>query len=210
MNKRNLIIILVSISILMLISPLLIEWLYEIGKVCPLIITPYVEADMLDYVASVIGAMTGVVALLISIRTEQVRLSITHAITVNECNEDCILFRIINNGVYECDIVAVCIANKSRNHTAHIISTAPFSVKAKSTAEFIVPTKKVMRVINSFQRSDLKFDYLVKLSTGKQVVLKAENLVQILKAQKVATYSHNGARKPISVRVRKVHNVHKT
>ena len=84
-------------------------WLYDLGDICPLIVTPYEESDMLDYSAAVIGVVVSVTALIYSVIANAIRFRISHAVMFNENDEECVLIRIYNDSSYECDVLSVSI-----------------------------------------------------------------------------------------------------
>lgn len=74
MKKNHVIILLIVFTLSTILLPLIIMWLYDLGDICPLIVTPYEESDMLNYSAAVIGVVVSVTALIYSIIANAIRL----------------------------------------------------------------------------------------------------------------------------------------
>ena len=168
--------------VLIILLPLIIMWLYDLGKEHPIIITPYTESNMLDYSAAVIGAAVGAIALIYSVVTNAIRFRIAHAVTFNENDEECVLIRIYNDSPYECELLSVSITNKLHNRSAHIIRSKPFVVKAKSAEEFPIPIEYVKKVLKCFsdEKEPNKLFYELRTGTGNTIYLIADNLIQTI------------------------------
>ena len=185
MKKNNLIAGLVLFAAVVILLPFLIMWMYELGEKYPIIKTPFSASDMLSYAASITGALTGLVALIYSIISNSPRFHISHATTCNERNEECVLISIINDSLFECEILSVSITNKEHNHRAHIIRTGPFEIKAKTAKSFNVPSSQARKVIQLFKKErDIdRLFYELYLGTGGVAYLKADELLKTLDAQ---------------------------
>ena len=185
MKKRNLIIGLILFASVVILLPFLIMGLYRLGEKYPIIKTPFSESDMLSYAASITGALTGVVALIYSIVSNSPRFRVSHATTCDDQNEECVLISIINDSLFECEILSVSITNEEHNHRANIIRTGPFKVKAKTAKSFNVPSSQARKVIQLFRKgsnTDRLF-YELHLGTGGVAYLKADELLKTLDAQ---------------------------
>lgn len=181
--KKNAVIFLLIIFVLFtILLPLIIMWLYDLGDICPLIVTPYEESDMLDYSAAVIGVVISVTALLYSIIANAIRFRIAHAVTFNENDEECVLIRIYNDSPYECELQSVSITNKLHNRSAHIIRSKPFAVKAKASEEFPVTVEYAKKVISGFSNEDdlEPLFYELRTGTGKTIYISADKLLQTI------------------------------
>lgn len=208
MKKKHVIILLIFAILLTIFLPLIIMWLYKLGKVCPIIRTPYTESDMLSYATAVIGAVVSATALIYSVVTNAIRFRISHSLYINDENEECILIRIYNDSPYECELESVSITNKFHNHSAHIIRRQPFSVKAKSAEEFPVTIEQLKKVIERFDKDKdaNKLFYELRVGTGNAVYIKAEDLIKTIDRldEHYKKYGiSNTKRDPIRVKVAK-------
>ena len=208
MKKKDIIILLVLSILLIILLPLIIMWLYDLGEVYPIIRTPYTESNMLDYSAAVIGAIVGAVALIYSVVANAIRFRISHAITINENNKECILICIYNDSPYECEIQSVCITNELHKHSAHIIRSKPFIVKAKSSKEFPVVIEDVRKVLKRFEDETIskKVFYELRTGTGNTIYLTADKLIQTIEQIDAHNKRYgipSTEKQPITVRVRK-------
>ena len=194
----------IALVSLLIIIPVLVVWFYEIGEKYPVIITPYTESDMINYFAAAIGIIISVLAVIIGIGTNQVRLRMWHATTINDKGEVCVLIRVINDGVFDCDIAAVCISNKEHNHSAHLVSSPPFAVKAKSSVDLLVPTSRIIYLLDLFKRRNEKVCYSLELSTGSRIYLDIKGLEDTVNNQinsGVELSENNAEKGPIKVKV---------
>ena len=208
MKKKDIIVLLVLSIVLIILLPLIIMWLYDLGEVWPIIRTPYTESNMLDYSAAVIGAVVGAIALIYSVVTNAIRFRISHAITINENNKECVLICIYNDSPYECEIQSVSITNKLHNRSAHIIRSEPFYVKAKSSEEFPVTIEDVKKVLDGFNddRSSNKLFYELRTGIGSAIYITADKLLQTI--DRVDAHNKRfgiltDKKRPIKVHVRK-------
>ena len=182
MKKKHVVIMLIMAILLILLLPLIIMWLYDLGDVYPIIQTPYSETDMLSYATAVIGAAVSATALIYSIVSNAMRFRITHAITCNEKDEECVLIRIYNDSPYECEILSVSLTNKLHNRSGHIVRGGAFSIRAKSGEEFPVTIDYARKVINGFSKEDVSnaLFYELRLGTGSVAYINADKLLQTI------------------------------
>ncbi len=185
MKKKHWIWIAVFV-VLCILMPFLIEWLYRIGDSFPLIHTIYSASDVLGYVSGVIGLVISMVAIFLSLRAEEHDLGIRHAITVGKNNKEAIEIQIINNSTFDCNIDSVELCNKRQRIYCHIISSPPFTVKAKGHTDFTVEAERIERLFQSMgmRQNRRKAKYCIRLSLNKSVYISAAELVRYLESAK--------------------------
>lgn len=180
--KKKYIIILVGLSIMCAILPFLVEWLYDIGETIPIIKTHYDASDVLGYIASVIGLIISTIALFYSLHTNDVDISIKHAHTISEKDNDAICIELSNNSTFDCHVMSVELCNLKDRIFCHIASTPPFSIQGKANVNFIVEVGQIQKVLSSVKkkRKEKDIKYCIRLSIGKNIYLKADELFKYL------------------------------
>ena len=105
--KRKYIILLLSLGIICILLPFAIDFLFDIGEKHPIIITRFSASDILSYCSGVIGIFLSIVAIIMSLQTNDIDIKIKHAHTINDNNQESIWLEIVNNSVFECQITSV-------------------------------------------------------------------------------------------------------
>lgn len=180
-TKKKFCVLLIVACLLAVALPFLIEWAYIIGEKYPLIITSYTASDMLSYVATVIGLMISIVALLISLHGNHAHIRIDHAITVNDNNETCIHFTVVNNSAFACVINSVSLFDKHTKRRVRIMPVPPFSIESKLSVGYDLPVKMIRRAINCIANGKKqKFVYEIRLNTNEVLLLETGKLFPYL------------------------------
>ncbi len=180
--KKKYCILTIALIIVCIILPIAIERLYILGETHPLIFTTYSASDILGYIATVIGLVISVVAIFLSLQTNEIQLSIKHAFTLNDNNKESLVIQICNNSVFDCNIDSVEICNKKQRRYAHIVSTPPFSISAKGHKDFVVEIDRIEKILNSLKLSKdkSKAKYCIRLSLNKTIYLNTNELIKNL------------------------------
>lgn len=167
---------------LCVLLPLLVNWLYSVGEATPMIISYYNASDILSYIATTIGVIISMAAFFLSLNANEIDFDIKHAHTISEQNNDAIYIELSNNNNYECHVLSVEVCNLKDRVFSHIVSTPPFSIPAKGNVAFTVETDKIKKILSAVKkkRKDKDVKYCVRLSIGKNIYLKADELFKYL------------------------------
>ena len=181
--KRKYIILLLSLGVICTLLPFAIDFLFEIGEKHPIITTRFSASDILSYCSGVIGIFLSVVAIIMSLQTNDVDIKIKHSHTVNDSNQESIWLEIVNNSVFECQITSVEFANLKSRHFCKVFRAAPFYIKAKDSHSEIIELvdikKKLSYVVDSNKKS--KIYYCIRTSLNQTIYLSTEDLYKCIK-----------------------------
>lgn len=179
--KRKFCFIFILFLLICIGLPFVIELMYIIGKTHPIIYTNYSQSDMLGYVASAIGLSVSVLAIMLSIQSNEVDIKITHAVTMSEKGNEALLIEICNYSEFDCKINSVEIYNKKERVSAHIIKSPPFEVKEKSSSEFIVEVETIKQILSQIDKQERKnIKYCINLVGHKRLYLSPKDLYKYL------------------------------
>ena len=181
--KKKYYILTIIFIIFCIVLPFAIEHLYIIGKTHPVIHTMYTASDLLGYVATVVGLVISIIAFFLSLHSNELNLTIKHALTISDKNKEALVIQICNNSTFDCNINSVELCNKKERIFAHIISSPPFTVKAKGYVDFIVEVERIEKIIENICKNEKKdkTQYCIRLSLNKTIYLNTSELVEYLK-----------------------------
>ena len=186
MKKKYIILLLVS-GVICILLPLTIDLLFNIGEKHPIIVTRFSASDILSYCSGVIGIFLSVVAIIMSLQTNDIDIKIKHAHTVNDNNQESIWLEIVNNSVFECQITSVEFANLKSRHFCKVFHAAPFYIKAKDSHSEIVELadikKKLSYVVKSNKKS--RIYYCIRTSLNQTIYLSTADLYKCIKESEV-------------------------
>lgn len=161
--------------------PCLIELMYTVGESYPIIYTNYSQSDVLGYAASVIGLIVSVLAIMLSIQTNEVDIKITHALTMSDKGNEALLIEICNCCGFDCRINSVELCNKKERIFTHIIKSPSFEVKGKSSAEFTVEVESIKQILSQIEKQGRKnIKYCIILTGHKRLYLSPKDLYKYL------------------------------
>ncbi|MBQ8294814.1 MAG: hypothetical protein IJX87_00105 [Clostridia bacterium] len=181
--KRKYILILIILGIVCLLLPLAIEFIYDIGETHPIYYTRYSASDVLSYIATVIGLMLSVIAIMLSLQSNELQIKIKHSHTVTKDNKEGIYYEIINDSLFDCKIISFELANKKGKHHCKIFWKPPFNVKAKNSYYAIVDIESVKKHYESVAKSNPKGKvyYYIRTSTNHNLYLSVDGLLRCFK-----------------------------
>ena len=184
--KSKYYIFLVVLGIVCLLLPFLIEDLYDIGEKYPLIITRFSASDILSYFSCVIGLFISMIAIILSLQTNDIDLQIKHAHTFSENDKEAIWLEIINNSAFECQIISVDLADLKNRHFYKIFNSPPFSIKAKNSHIVVVEEEKIHKILSRINLNKKnKIRYCIRTSLNKTVYLKTDELFKRLEETEI-------------------------
>lgn len=181
--KKKYIILLLVLGVICILLPLAIDILFDIGEKHPIIVTRFSASDILSYCSGVIGILLSVVAIIMSLQTNDIDIKITHAHTISDNNQESIWLEIVNNSVFECQITSIEFANLKSRHFCKVFRAAPFYIKAKDSHREIVELadikKKLSYVVASNKKS--KIYYCIRTSLNQTIYLSTADLYKCIK-----------------------------
>ena len=185
--------IILAFLLICLLLPFAIEWVYDLGDKYPIIHTSYSQGEILGYCATVVGLLISILALLISLKSDDVHLNIRHAIT-NTDKDLGILIEIKNDSLFDCNISSVELCNKKKRHFAHIVHSPPFSIPAKGIKSFAIDIADIRKVLNCLPDSNNSKSvyYCIRLSLNQTIYLKSNELYEYIKRFDEAENRHKG------------------
>lgn len=180
--KKKYIVLLLSLGLICILLPLGIDVIFDIGEKYPIITTRFSASDILSYCSGVIGIFLSVIAIIMSIQTNDLDIKIKHSHTVNDNDQESIWLEIVNNSVFECQITSVEFANLKRRHFCKVFRAAPFYIKAKDSHVEIVELadikKRLSYVIEGNKKS--KIYYCIRTSLNQTIYLNTTDLHKCL------------------------------
>ena len=110
--KRKHIAILIILGVVCLLLPFVIDLIYDVGETFPVCYTRYSASDVLSYIATVIGLMLSVIAIILSLQNNELHIKVKHSHTVTKDNKEGIYYEIINDSLFDCLYASIPIANR--------------------------------------------------------------------------------------------------
>lgn len=184
--KRKYFIFLVVLGAVCLLLPFFIEDLYDIGEKYPIITTRFSASDLLSYLSCVIGLFISMIAIILSLQTNDIDLQIKHAHTFSENDKEAIWMEIINNSAFECQIISVELADLKNRHFHKIFNSAPFTIKAKNSHIVVVEEEKIRKILSRINLNKKnKIRYCIRTSLNKTLYLKSDELFKRLEETEI-------------------------
>lgn len=178
--KRKHISILIILGSVCLLLPFAIEFIYDIGETHPIYYTRYSASDVLSYIATVIGLILSVIAIMLSLQNNELQIKIKHSHAVTKDNKEGIYYEIINDSLFDCKIISFELANKKGKHHCKVFWKPPFNVKAKNSYYAIVDIESVKKHYESVAKSNPKGKvyYYIRTSTNHNLYLSVDGLLK--------------------------------
>ena len=178
--KRKHILILIILGVVCLLLPFAIEFIYGVGETYPIYYTRYSASDVLSYIATVIGLMLSVIAIMLSLQNNELQIKIKHSHTITKDNKEGIYYEIINDSLFDCNIISFELANKKGKHHCKVFWKPPFNVKAKNSYYEIVDIESVKKHYESVAKSNPKGKvyYYILTSTNHNLYLSVDGLLK--------------------------------
>ncbi len=180
--KKKYIILLLSLGAICVLLPFVVDILFDIGERYPIISTRFSASDILSYSSGVIGIILSLIAIIMSLQTNDINFKIKHAHTINDNNKESIWLEIVNNSVFECQITSVEFANLKSRHFCKVFRAAPFYIKAKDSHVEIIELedikKKLSYVVESKTKS--KIYYCIRTSLNQTIYISTNDLYKCL------------------------------
>lgn len=126
--------------------------------------TPYTQSDILSYIVTVGGVLISMIALLRTKSLEETSFKIKHARTVTADNKDAVVIEIVNEGIYDCEVIGLGFANKKHNY--HTSLTPPFTIKAKGCYQIIKDIGTVSKSLKNITEHSEKNKVYYEIHTG--------------------------------------------
>ena len=166
--------------------PFIIECLFKVGDVCPVVITNYSQSDILSYIITVIAAILALIAIVISISSKDIKLTISSAF-FSDKSKSFARIMINNNGIIDCSIQYIYLMHK-KSRTYDQIYTKPFEIKAKNHHCIDIDFVEFKTTIEEFNGHLLKKGYRNKkiylsihLATNEEIILRAKEVEKLYK-----------------------------
>ena len=184
--KKKYIIILIILSVICLFLPFVIDFIYDIGSMHPIVYTRYSASDILSYVATVIGLIISVIAIIMSLRNNELHIKIKHSHTCTKDDKEAIYYEIINDSLFDCRIISFELANKKGKHHCKVFWKPPFNVKAKNSYYEIVDIESVRKYYESVAKSNPKGKvyYYIRTSLNQNIYLSVDGLLKCFEESK--------------------------
>lgn len=184
--KRKHIAILIILGIVCLLLPFAIDFIYDVGETHPVYYTRYSASDVLSYIATVIGLMLSVIAIILSLQNNELHIKIKHSHTVTKDSKEAIYYEIINDSLFDCRIISFELANKKGKHHCKVFWKPPFNVKAKNSYYEIVDIENVRKYYELVAKSNPKGKvyYYIRTSLNQNIYLSVDGLLKCFEESK--------------------------
>lgn len=178
--KKKYIIILIVLGVICLLLPFAIDFIYDIGETHTIIYTRYSASDILSYVATVIGLTISVIAIILSLKNNEVHIKIKHSHTFTKDDKEAIYYEIINDSLFDCKIISFELANKKGKHYCKVFRKPPFNIKAKNSYYEVVDIESVKKHYKSVAKSNPKGKvyYYIRTSLNQNLYLSIDGLLK--------------------------------
>lgn len=178
--KKKYIIILTALGVICLLLPFVIDFLYDVGETHPICHTRYSASDILSYVATVIGLVISVIAIIFSLQNNELHIKIKHSHTFTKDDKEAIYYEIINNSLFDCKIISFELVNKKGKHYCKVFWKPPFNIKAKNSYYEIVDIESVRKHYESVAKSNPKGKvyYYIRTSLNQNLYLSVDGLLK--------------------------------
>lgn len=184
--RRKHITILIVLGVVCLLLPFAIDFIYDVGETHPIFYTRYSASDILSYVATVIGLTVSVIAIILSLKNNELHIKIKHSHTFTKDNKEAIYYEIINNSLFDCKIISFELANKKGKHHCKVFWKPPFNVKAKNSYYEIVDIESVRKYYEMVAKSNPKSKvyYYIRTSLNQNLYVSVDGLLKCFEENK--------------------------
>ena len=178
--KRKHIAILIILGVVCLLLPFVIDLIYDVGETFPVCYTRYSASDVLSYIATVIGLMLSVIAIILSLQNNELHIKVKHSHTVTKDNKEGIYYEIINDSLFDCRIISFELVNKKGKHHCKVFWKPPFNVKAKNSYYETVDIESVRKYYELVAKSNPKGKvyYYIRTSLNQNIYLSVDGLLK--------------------------------
>lgn len=178
--KKKYIIILTALGVICLLLPFVIDFLYDVGETHPICHTRYSASDILSYVATVIGLVISVIAIIFSLQNNELHIKIKHSHTFTKDDKEAIYYEIINDSLFDCKIISFELANNKGKHRCKVFWKPPFNIKAKNSYYEIVDIESVRKYYEMVAKSNPKGKvyYYIRTSLNQNLYVSVDGLLK--------------------------------
>lgn len=189
----SLLIIFILISMFL---PHLIEMSYNTDN--PIIIWSYSQADILNYLAAILGIIIALVALFLAIDENRVKLKFDIASTVDDDNDLCFIFKIINSSNVYCKIQQFGFSTMHRpfeikmfgrtflfrrlkgQKRKHLVLSPPFELQPNECHDIFIKYKVAKQKIEQIYHANEKIELFVSFVNRKHYCKTANVIRQLI------------------------------
>ena len=178
--RRKYITILIILGIVCLLLPFAIDFIYDVGEAYPIFYTRYSASDILSYVATVIGLTVSVIAIILSLKNNELHIKIKHSHTFTKDDKEAIYYEIINDSLFDCRIISFELVNKNGKHHCKVFWKPPFNIKAKNSYYEIVDIESVRKYYEIVAKGNPKgrVYYYIRTSLNQNLYLSVDGLLK--------------------------------
>ena len=178
--RRKYITILIILGLVCFLLPFGIDFIYDVGETHPIFYTRYSASDILSYVATVIGLTVSIIAIILSLKNNELHIKIKHSHTLTQDDKEAIYYEIINDSLFDCKIISFELANKKGKHRCKVFWKPPFNIKAKNSYYETVDIESVRKYYEMVAKSNPKGKvyYYIRTSLNQNLYVSVDGLLK--------------------------------